>query len=327
MDKNYGMDLLRATEITALTAYRHLGSGNAPSALNETREAMVKTLMRLPLQTTVVGDRFQGKEGFFQFPNHLGSGKEETDLMAIAFEGYKSGTIGKGHSACYAALTPPNGLARLPNIPMEILVAPSASVGVMDLDLPFSTNIKRVARALGRRAENLTICILEQEGQETLIEEIRSTKASLKLIPGGEIQAALSVILEEGSHLFYGKGFAPEGVMIAAAIGCLGGHMLGRLIPKTKEDHTQLSLFPSLAEGQVFHAKDLAPGPEIFFAGSGIATGHFLKGVEIEENGAKTYSFLTRAKTGTQPGSIVSWISWTPCSTRGMWWSFASKLC
>ncbi len=299
MDTNYGMEIVRATEIAALTAARLQGHGNHAGILNETRKAITKTLNRLAIEGCVVNDRFAGRPEIFQLPRLIGRGGQKMDLMAVALEAYHSAADGRNNATSFAVIAREGSIQSVPNLSMYKLVVGPEVGQVIDINQPPIVNVKRVARALRKYTENVTVCILNQTRHEQLIGEVRSCGARIKLIDEGEISGCLAAITGEKADIYMGYGFAPEGALVAAAISCLGGYFEGRIFYENDRDRAE-----ALEHGiddfeRIFKVEDLVRSKEVAIAATGITDGEFLEGVRFTSNGAITSSFIARGETRT----------------------------
>ncbi len=299
MDTNYGMEIVRATEIAALTAARIQGLGNHLEVLNETRQALLKVLGRLPIRGRMLNDRFLGREKTVQVPTFIGCGETPFDVMAIALEGYHAAADGKNNATSYAVIAEPDTVQSVPNLNMYKIVVGKKVGEVIDIDQPPGVNVKRVARALKKYTENVTVCILNQPRHKRLIDEVRSCGARIKLIDEGEISGCLAAITGEREDIYIGYGYAPEAVMVAAAIRCLGGYFEGRIVYENDEDRAEATQHNITNFTKVFRAQDLIKSRQVAIAATGITDGEFLEGVRFTANGAVTNSFIARGKTHT----------------------------
>lgn len=299
MDINFGMEMVRATEIAALSAARLQGLGEVNNILNSTREALYKTLNRLQIEGTIKNDRFMGRESTYQMPTKVGKGGQKKDILAIALEGHHAAAIGRNNAISCGVLTEEGGIQTLPNLSMfKIVVGPEA-YGVIDILQPPAINIKRVARALKKYTESVTICILDHARHHRLIHEVKETGARIKLITEGEISGCLAAIMGKKVDIFMGYGFSPEGVMIAAAVKCLGGYFEGKIFYENERDKEF-----ARSEGiddfeKIFRAEDLILTNDVAIAVTGITDGKFLEGVDLTPNGAITHSFIARGQSHT----------------------------
>lgn len=299
MDTNYGMEIVRATEIAALVAARRQGLGDHIDILNQTRRAINKTLNRLPIEGVLINDRFLDRQGIFQLPAVLGKGGEKTDLTTIALEAYRSAADGKNNSTSYAVIAKEGSIQSVPNLNMyKIVVGPQVGE-VIDINQPPIINVKRVARALRKYTENVTVCILNQTRHTQLIHEVRSCGARIKLIEEGEISGCLSAITGEKSDIYIGYGYAPEAILVAAGISCLGGYFEGKIFYENDRDKHQAARHGIKDFEKIFRAQDLVRSKEVAIAATGITDGEFLEGVRFTSNGAVTSSFVARGETHT----------------------------
>lgn len=299
MNTNYGMEIVRATEIAALTAARIQGLGDHIDILNQTRKAITKTLNRLSVEGTVINDRFLNRAETFQLPSVIGKGGQKTDLMAIALEAYRSAADGKNNSTSFAVIGKSGSIQSVPNLNMyKIVVGPKVGQ-VVDINQPPIINVKRVARALKKYTENVTVCILNQTRHKQLIHEIRSCGARIKLIEEGEVSGCLSAITGEKADIYIGYGYAPEAVLVAAAISCLGGYFEGKIFYENDRDRQEATRHDITNFDKIFRSQDLIKSKQVAIAATGITDGEFLDGVRFTPNGAITRSFVARGETHT----------------------------
>ncbi len=299
MDTNYGMEIVRATEIAALTAARLQGLGDHIDILNKTRKAIAKTLNRLPVEGIVVNDRFTNRPDTFQLPAVIGKGGVRTDLMAVALEAHHCAADGKNNATSYAVIAKEGSIQSVPNLNMyKIVVGPQVGQ-VIDINQPPTVNVKRVARALKKYTENVTVCILNQTRHKNLINEIRQCGARIKLIDEGEISGCLAAITGEKADIYIGYGFAPEGALVAAAISCLGGYFEGKIFYENDRDKMEATRHGISDFDMIYRLEDLVKGREVAIAATGITDGEFLEGVRFTANGAITTSFIARGETRT----------------------------
>ncbi len=299
MDINYGMQIVRATEIAALTAARLQGLGDHNDILNKTRKAITKTLNRLDIEGIVVNDRFSNRPNTFQLPGVIGQGGVKTDLMAVALEAHHSAADGKNNATSYAVIAKEGSIQSIPNLSMyKIVVGPKVGQ-VIDINQPPTVNVKRVARTLKKYTENVTVCILNQTRHQKLINEVRQCGARIKLIEEGEISGCLAAITGEKADIYIGYGYAPEGALVAAAISCLGGYFEGKIIYENDRDKQEATEHGITDFEMTFRLQDLVKGKEVAIAATGITDGEFLEGVRFTPNGAITTSFIARGETRT----------------------------
>ena len=299
MNKNYGMEIVRATEIAALTASRIQGLGNEDEILNTARAAITKTLNRLQISGHIVNDRFTNREGTIKIPECLGEGGPDMDLMAVALEGHHSAADGLNNATSYAVIAERKSVQSVPNLSMSKIVVGKNVGPVIDINQPPTVNVKRVARALRKYTDNVTVCILNQARHQQLIKEVRSCGARIKLIEEGEISGCLSAIIGEKADIYMGYGYAPEGVLVAAAISCLGGYFEGKIFYENDRDREEATEHNIHDFEKIYRVEDLIRSKEVAIAATGITDGEFLEGVRFTSDGAVTSSFVARAETYT----------------------------
>lgn len=299
MNINYGMEIVRATEIAALTAARFQGLGKHNDILNHARQAMIKTLNRLMISASVINDRFRGRSEVCSLPDYLGEGGPEMDLVMVALEAQHAAADGRNNATSYTVITEDGSIQSVPNLGMSKIVVGPAVGDVVDINQTPTANIKRVARVLRKYTENVTVCILNRERHQDLINEVRSCGARIKLIEEGEISGCLAAINGVKADIYMGYGYAPEGTVVAAAIRCLGGYMEGKIYYDTDEMRQEAINHGLTDFEKVFRAEDLINSHKISFAATGVTDGEFLEGVRFTATGAVTHSFVARSETRT----------------------------
>ncbi|MDH3346875.1 MAG: fructose-bisphosphatase class II family protein [Desulfobulbaceae bacterium] len=299
MNINYGMEIVRATEIAALTAARLQGLGNSDKILNTARAAITKTLNRLPIIGSLKNDRFSKRKETTPFPASLGQGGLEMDLMAVSLEGHHAAAQGRNNASAYAVIGTAGTIQSVPNLRMYKMVVGPEVGQVIDINQTPTVNVKRVARTLKKYTENVTVCILNHPRHKELIKEIQDCGARIKLIEEGEISGCLSAITGEKADIYMGYGYAPEGVMTAAAICCLGGYIEGKIIYENEQERKETRTHGINDLEKIFRVDDLIHSREVAFAATGITDGEFLEGVRFTSNGATTFSFVARGETRT----------------------------
>lgn len=293
------MEIVRATEIAALTAARIQGLGNHDDILNQARKAIIKTLNRLMINGTVINDRFAGREEICKLPDILGDGGPDMDLMVIALEAQHAAADGRNNATSYTVIAEDGSIQPVPNLRMYKIVVGPEVAEVIDINQSPTANVKRVARVLRKYTENVTVCILNRKRHQNLINEVRSCGARIKLIEEGEISGCLAAISGEKADIYMGYGYAPEGTVVAAAIRCLGGYLEGKIFYDTDSDREQAMAHGIHDFDKVFRVEDLINSRKISFAATGVTDGEFLEGVRFTATGAVTNSFVARSETRT----------------------------
>ncbi len=299
MNINYGMEIVRATEIAALTAARIQGLGNHDDILNQARKAIIKTLNRLMINGNVINDRFSDRDEICSLPQSLGEGGPDMDLMVVALEAQHAAADGRNNSTSYTVIAEDGSIQSIPNLHMyKIVVGPKVGE-VIDITQSPTANVKRVARVLKKYTENVTVCILNRKRHKGLIDEVRSCGARIKLIEEGEISGCLAAINGEKADIYMGFGYAPEGTVVAAAIRCLGGYLEGKISYDSNTDMDKAVALGISDFEKVFRVEDLINSRKISFAATGVTDGEFLEGVRFTSTGAVTNSFIARSETRT----------------------------
>ncbi len=299
MNINYGMEIVRATEIAALTAARIQGLGNHDDILNQAREAMIKTLDRLMIKGRIINDRFGSRDEICTLPKTLGQGGPDMDMMVVALEAQHAAADGRNNATSYIVITEDGTIQPVPNLRMSKIVVGPKVGQVIDINQPPSANVKRVARVLRKYTENVTVCILNREHHHQLIRAVRSCGARIKLIEEGEISGCMAAINGKKADIYMGYGYAPEGTVVAAAISCLGGYMEGRISYDNDADRQAAMTRGINKFDKVFRVEDLIRSRKVSFAATGVTDGEFLEGVRFTATGAVTHSFVARSGTRT----------------------------
>jgi fructose-1,6-bisphosphatase II len=223
----------------------------------------------------------------------LGRGGEhawEVDIAVDPVEGTGITARMVNGSVTVIALSERDGLLYAPDVYMDKLVVCPPAAGMVDLTWPVAANLQAVAASLGREVRDLTVAILERPRHEQLIRDVRETGARVKLIGDGDVIAALSAAVRgTNMHAVLGTGGAPEGVLAAAALRCLGGEIQGRFVARDDDERARLER-AGVEEGRVYGTEELAPGQQIVFSATGITDGDMLRGVKFFGGGARTHT-------------------------------------
>jgi len=219
------------------------------------------------------------------------------DIAVDPLEGTNLCATGVSNSIAVLAASQPGGLLHAPDCYMEKIIAGPACRGALDLDAPVAENLRAISSCLDRDVSSLTICVLERPRHEKLIDEIRKAGARIRLIGDGDLSAGIAAAVRgAGVDAVFGTGGAPEGVITAAALRCLHGEMLGRLIVNSPELEERVSKMGIRGSKRIYTARDLAPGKKIIFAATGVTQGALLSGVRFFGEGFRTHSrVMTRA--------------------------------
>ncbi len=303
MDRNLALEVIRVTEAAALASARHMGRGDEKACDQAAVDSMRKAFDTLRIRgTVVIGEGERDEAPMLYIGEKVGSGGEDAPEVDIALDPLEGTTIcatGRGNAISVIAFAEKGHFLHAPDTYMDkIAVGPKAK-GAIDLRLSATENLRRVADAMGRYVEDLTVCILDRPRHEKLIREVREAGARIKLIGDGDVAAAVATCFEEtGVDVLIGSGGAPEGVLAAAAIRCVGGELQGRLAFRNDDEIRRAKEMGIEDPDKVFGLHELAAG-DVMFAATGVTTGDFLKGVRFFGGGAATHSVVMRSATGT----------------------------
>lgn len=219
-------------------------------------------------------------------PHHL---YPEVDIAVDPLEGTNLCALGAPDSIAVLAAAERGGLLHAPDIYMDKIVVGPTARGHVDIDAPVAENLRNIAAAFGRQISDLTIVVLDRERHQQLVADIRQAGARIRLIPDGDLSAGISAAVRgTGVHAVFGIGGAPEGVITAAAMRCLGGEIQARLKATNEEQQERVRALGIQDLDRIYHTADLAPGHEILFSSTGVTDGELLKGVRFFGGGSRT---------------------------------------
>ena len=301
-DRNLAMELVRVTEAAALAAGRWVGRLDKHAADQAAVDAMRFMIDSVSMDGVVVIGEGEKDEAPMLFNGErvgIGHGPK-TDVAVDPIDGTTLTSVGQPNALAVIALAP-RGSMFFPGAAMymeKIAVGPEAA-DVIDIEAGVRENILRVAKAKGKRPEEVTVTILDRDRHAAMVQEIRETGARIALITDGDVAGAIVAATPRTEvDMLVGIGGTPEGVIAAAALKCLGGAMQGRLYPRTDDERRAL-VDDGYDLTQVLTHDDLAAGDDVFFAATGITDGYLLEGVRYFPDGATTYSMVLRGRSGT----------------------------
>jgi len=302
MDRNLALEMVRVTEAAALASARLMGRGDRSAVDQAAIEAMRHVLSDVPVNGEVIISGGRADAPSFQAGERVGKrrdGDAELEIVLDPLEGKDACATGGTNAISAIAMSEPGHLLRAPNVYMDKAAVGPGARGAIDLRRGATENLQRVAEALGKYVEDLTVVILDRPRHAALIREVREAGARIKLIKDGDLAAAVSTSFPDtGVDLLLGVGGAPEGVVAAAAIRCAGGELQGRFVCKTDADRERLRAQGIKDPDRLLTAEDMAGGT-VMFAATGVTEGDFLRGVVFTGDGARTHSVVMRAKTAT----------------------------
>jgi fructose-1,6-bisphosphatase class II len=301
MDRNMALELVRATEAAALASARLMGRGDETEADQVAVDAMRTALNRIEMKATVViGEGERDEAPMLYIGEKVGTGTGPVIEIALdPLEGTTICATGGPNALSVIAAAEEGGFLHAPDTYMDKLAVGPAAKGAIDIDRSPTDNLKSVAEALKVPVPDLTVVILERPRHENLIEEVRASGARIKLIKDGDVSAAIATCSRETQvDMLMGIGGAPEGVIAAAALRCVGGELQGRLKPRNAEEAERArNMGVSDLEAKLM-MDDLASG-DVMFAATGVTSGDFLLGVRFRAEGALTQSVVMRSASGT----------------------------
>lgn len=305
MDRELALNIVRVTEAAALGSAKFMGRGNKEIADQAAVDGMRSMFQVLDINgTVVIGEGEMDEAPMLYIGEKIGSGKSgspEIDIAVDPLDGTNLVAKGLPNAIAVVAVAPKGCLLHAPDMYMEKIAAGPKAVGVIDITLPLEENIRNLAKVLNKDVSEVTVTMLDRERHQDLIDRARSVGARIKLFEEGDVAAAIATCFDDsGVDLMVGKGGAPEGVIAAAAIKCLGGEFQGYLTPENEEEEKRCLAMGLEKADKILTMEDLASGNDILFAATGVSDGELLKGVRyFSNNKARTYSMVTRSKSGT----------------------------
>ncbi len=301
------LEFLRVVEQAAIACAQTMGQGDAHKSDQAAVETMRRELDAVPIDgTIVIGEGERDKAPMLFIGEKIGLAQARTpgghqinarfpevDIAVDPLEGTNLCATGESNAIAVLAAAPRGGLLHAPDLYMEKLIVGPSSRHVVDLDAPVAVNLGAIARALDREIEDLVVIVLDRPRHEQLIKEIRATGARIRLIGDGDLSAGIAAaVVGSGVHAVMGIGGAPEGVLTAAAMRCLNGEILARLVIKTPQDEERCRQMGIADPTRIYSAHDLAPGSSIIFAATGVTEGTLMKGVRFFGDGIRTSSLV-----------------------------------
>ena len=301
MDRNLALEFVRVTEAAALAVGRWIGKGDENEADRAAVESMRKAFDSIGFRgTIVIGEGERDEAPMLYIGEKVGRGDgPEIDIACDPLEGTTITALGRSEALSVIAAAERGGFLHAPDTYMaKIAVGPKAR-GVIDITKSATWNLEKVADAVGKNVADLMVIILDRPRHADLIAEVRKAGARVRLIGDGDVSAAIATCQEEtGVDLLIGTGGAPEGVIAAAALRCLGGDFQGMLKFRNQGERDRAKTMGITDENKVYHMEDLARGNVMFIA-TGVTNGSYLHGVRYSGSGAHTHSIVMRSETGT----------------------------
>ena len=301
MNRNLALEFVRVTEAAALSAGRWIGRGDKNSADDAAVVAMRKAFSSIEFDgTVVIGEGEMDEAPMLYIGEKVGTGSgPKIDIACDPLEGTAITATGRSEAIAVIAAATSGGFLHAPDMYMnKIAVGPGAR-GAIDITKSATWNIREVSKALRKDVSDMMAIILERDRHIELIAEVRAAGVRIRLIGDGDVSAAIATAQEEtGIDILLGSGGAPEGVIAAAALRCLGGDMQGQLIFSNDEELRRSKEMGISDPKKIYCLEDLAGG-DVMFVATGVTNGSYLSGVRYYGGGAHTHSVVMRSETGT----------------------------
>lgn len=297
IDQLLEQDFIRVTECAAIAAAHTMGFGDRHRSDQVAVESMRRELDQLEVWgRIVIGEGERDHAPMLYIGEELGAlkgqgreGVPRVDIAVDPLEGTNSCATGAPDAIAVLAAAEAGGLLHAPDIYMEKIVVGPTARGTVHIDAPVAENLRNIARAFDRDVEELTVVVLDRERHQQLIADIRTAGARIRLIGDCDLSAGIAAAVRgTGVHAAIGIGGAPEGVLVAAAMRCLGGEIQARLTPIGEDQKARLAHLGIADTGQIYSTEDLAPGEQILFSATGVTSGELLRGVRFFGGGSRT---------------------------------------
>lgn len=302
MERSLTMELVRVTEAAALASARWMGKGLKNEADDAATEAMRTVFDTVPMRgTVVIGEGEMDEAPMLYIGEKLGTGQGPlVDVAVDPVEGTDIVAQGLWNALSVIAIADGGNLLHAPDMYMKKIAVGPEAVGKVDINAPTIDNLKAVAKAKNKDIEDVVAVVLNRPRHEKLIQEIREAGARIKLIQDGDVAGAINTAFDQtGVDILLGIGGAPEAVLAAVALKCLGGEIQGKLHPTNDAEIERCKKMGIEDINRIFYMEDFCAGDDAIFAATGITDGELLKGVQFKGQRATTQSVVLRAKSGT----------------------------
>lgn len=297
------LEVARVTEVAAIAAARWRGKGQNKAADKAAVDAMRQELGRVHIRgTVVIGEGEMDEAPMLYIGEEVGIGDgPKVDIAVDPLEGTTICAKDMPNALAVLAISEAGGMLHAPDIYMDkIAIGPNYPAGIINLDDTPTKNVERLAAAKGVKVSEITACVLDRPRHEKLIAELRSIGAGVRLIPDGDIAGVIWTTdpAQTGVDIYLGSGGAPEGVLAAAALKCIGGQIQGRLLPENDSQTKRIIAMGTKDPRRIFSLQEMVSG-DVIFAASGVTDGSLMSGVQFRGDFAETETVVMRAKTGT----------------------------
>lgn len=301
MERSLSMELVRITEAAGVAASRWMGRGLKNEADDAATEAMRTVFDTIPMQgVVVIGEGEMDEAPMLYIGEELGMGHgPEVDVAVDPLEGTNIVAAGGWNALAVLAIADKGNLLNAPDMYMDKIAVGPEAVGKIDLNASVADNLHAVAKAKNKDIKDVVASVLNRDRHKELIVEIREAGARIKMINDGDVAGAINTAFDEtGVDILFGVGGAPEGVIAAAALKCLGGEIQGKLIPSNDEELARCEKM-GIDVNKVLMMDDLVKGDDAIFAATGVTDGELLRGVRFKGGYCETHSVVMRSKSGT----------------------------
>ena len=301
MDRNLAIELVRVTEFAALAAAKHIGRGDEKIADQAAVDAMRTSLNAMTIDgTVVIGEGERDEAPMLYIGEKVGQGGPKVDIALDPLEGTTITAKGGENAMAVIALAQDGGFLNAPDVYMEKISSNiKNNENIISVQQDLKSNIKDLAKYKNINVEDMIICVLDRERHQNAIEEIRSLGSRIKMIDDGDVSAVISSALPNNIiDMYYGIGGAPEGVLAAAALQCIGGFMEGKLLFRNDDEKARAAKVNIKDLNKIYSLKELAQG-DVMFSATGVTDGTMLPGVKTNKFMGETHSIVMRSKTGT----------------------------
>jgi fructose-1,6-bisphosphatase II / sedoheptulose-1,7-bisphosphatase len=301
LDRNLAIELVRVTEFAALAAAKHIGRGDEKIADQAAVDAMRTSLNAMTIEgTVVIGEGERDEAPMLYIGEKVGQGGPKVDIALDPLEGTTITAKGGENAMAVIALAQDGGFLNAPDVYMEKISSNiKNNENIISIQQDLKSNIKDLAKYKNINVEDMIICVLDRERHQDAIEEIRSLGSRIKMIDDGDVSAVISSALPNNIiDMYYGIGGAPEGVLAAAALQCIGGFMEGKLLFRNEDEKARATKVNITDLNKIYSLKELAQG-DVMFSATGVTDGTMLPGVKTNKFTGETHSIVMRSKTGT----------------------------
>ncbi|GAB2720033.1 class II fructose-bisphosphatase [Paenibacillus thermoaerophilus] len=303
MERELALEIVRVTELAALASAPWMGRGNKNAADDAATKAMRAMFDSVSIQgTVVIGEGEMDEAPMLYIGEKVGSmNGPEVDVAVDPLEGTEIVAKGLNNALSVIAIANQGCLLHAPDIYMEKLAVGPSLAGKLSIEDPIDTTLRKAAEHLHKSIADLTVMILDRDRHESMIKQLRKVGVRIKFLSDGDVAGAMAPAFPEtGIDLYVGSGGAPEGVLAAAALKCLGGELQGRLMPANANDYQRCKEMGMDDPFKVLTMDDMVGSEDVIFAATGVTPGEFLGGVRyLPDNRAETHSMVMRAKTRT----------------------------